>query len=197
MALSGNAEKLMCPCCKQVVAAVERIGSLGAALQTLRPATASEAQAHARRAADAQRAADSRGDARSAVAESATTHADANTAAMRALRVQMDTAVGSRGAALWLTRELISLVDGRPLHAALPVRQARLPHRLVQPLLARVEAPVHFPRYATALRRVREHVPQIPDGRPRRKRLASVSQPAWPVEVDALVQTLIGYKALC
>lgn len=192
-----------CPVCRGRVGWIERIGVRGAALQTIR--------LKAQRAADAQRAVDARADAAAAAAASGAEAADAAHASTRVMRETMAAAVGSTAAAEFIARALVGLADaaGRPLRAALPLDQTRLPHRLVVPLLARVAAPSGqgYVRIASALHRVRIAVPGVADlmqeGQPAAAAAQRRGGPSggahaeeWPPEVDALVHALVQFGAL-
>ena len=190
----------VCPICRGDVFLVERIGMLGNALQQLRPEVRNKQERRARRLADGQRAADARADVSASVEATRGTADAAATAAYNELLTRIQDAVGSRGAAHWLTRELIGLAEGRPVRAAMPLPSASLPHRLVQTLLPQVQSNVELPRFVAALERVRLVVPPPcsavdVQGRSQRS-VASASVVEYPPEVDALVRVLIEYGAL-
>ena len=209
-----------CPICRSSVYHVERIGSRGKTLQTLRPSPKTKEALKARRAADAQRSGDARADVEAAVEATAAVAVSAERDALRAVRANVNAAVGSKAAAEFLARELVGLADARPLRAALPVPATRLPHRLVVPLLSQV-ATLSGPgtsRIASALQRVQAIIPgvstlrdapppppplqQQQQQRPHRHsgRASTVNVAAavseWPPEVDALVYVLQQYGAL-
>ena len=189
----------VCPICRDRARYVERVGIGGDALQRLRVAARDDSERRARRAADAMRAADSRADASAAEEASAAAAHAANAAAQRELVAQVLLALGGHGAAQWLVRQLVGLVEGRPMRAAMPCDGGRLPHGLVQLLLEQVPAPAEQPRFAVALERVRHLVPPVhavADGRRGRQRSAASAANEVPPEVHALVSALIECGAL-
>ena len=203
-----------CPVCRDRAHHVERIGSRGETLQMLRPSPKTKEALKARRAADAQRVGDSRADVAAAVEATAAVAVSAERDALRAVRANVNAAVGSKAAAEFLARELVGHADARPLRATLPVPAARLPHRLVVPLLSRVATPSGpgTSRIASALQRVQAIVPgvstlrdappppqQQQHQRPHRhsgRTSTAAATSEWPPEVDALVYVLQQFGAL-
>ena len=88
-----------CPVCRDRAHHVERIGSRGETLQMLRPSPKTKEALKARRAADAQRVGDSRADVAAAVEATAAVAVSAERDALRAVRANVNAAVGSKAAA--------------------------------------------------------------------------------------------------